>query len=163
MTIKLSCDAHSWETVYENHEFEGPNAGPTVIRFAVRRAKQIWIVAGDLQNVDIWGFAFSLGQVEVRDPNGRNLALASTGAGVTVSSTQHGFGMDRYSQDMLWPIQYDLGFKWTRVGYDMGMFLWVIGVVDFTLHGFPSSSDNRNLYIRESGCLNHIRLSSRLV
>jgi hypothetical protein len=25
---------------------------------------------------------------------------------------------------MLWPIQYDLGFKWLRVGYDMGVFLW---------------------------------------
>ena len=41
-----------------------------------------------------------------------------------MSSTYYGFGMDRYTQDMLWPVQYDLGFKWTRVGYDMGVFLW---------------------------------------
>ena len=46
------------------------------------------------------------------------------GSGVQVSSTYFGFGMDRYTQDMLWPIQYDLGFTWTRVGYDMGMYLW---------------------------------------
>ncbi len=58
------------------------------------------------------------------DGKGDNLALLSRGAGVTVSSTHTGYGMDRYSQDMLWPIQYDLGDKWSRVGYDMGVFLW---------------------------------------
>ncbi|MBN1918230.1 MAG: hypothetical protein JW889_09995, partial [Verrucomicrobia bacterium] len=29
-----------------------------------------------------------------------------------------------FTQDMLWPIQYDLGFKWTRVGYDMSALQW---------------------------------------
>ena len=74
--------------------------------------------------MQIWGRAISIAGLEVRDPDGRNLALASRGAGVTVSSTFYGYGMDRYTQEMLWPIQYDLGFKWTRVGYDMGVYLW---------------------------------------
>lgn len=124
VTIKLSNDARQWETVYENKNFSGPDAGPTVIEFQPRPAKQIWIIANNLPISLPWGHAFSIGEVEVRDPIGNNLALLSKGAGVQVSSTYYGYGMDRFTQDMLWPIQYDLGFKWTRVGYDMGMYLW---------------------------------------
>jgi hypothetical protein len=124
LTIKLSRDARLWETVYENKRFSGPEAGPTVVDFPTRRAKQIWILAGHLQRVGNWGHAWSIGEVEVRDPAGSNLALVSRGAGVQVSSTYYGYGMDRFTQDTLWPLQYDLGFKWTRVGYDMGMYLW---------------------------------------
>ncbi|MBI2844079.1 MAG: discoidin domain-containing protein [Armatimonadetes bacterium] len=124
LTVKLSRDARVWEAVYENTNFSGPNAGPSVISFQPRTAKHIWIVANNLQPVGNWGHAFSIGEVEVRDPGGENLALLAYGAGVQVSSTYYGYGMDRFTQDMLWPIQYDLGFKWTRVGYDMGMYLW---------------------------------------
>jgi hypothetical protein len=124
LTIKLSCDARRWNTVYESKDFKGPDTGPTVIEFPAQRAKQIWIIGGNLQPVQNWGYSFSIGEVEVRDPDGNNLALLKRGAGVTVSSTYYGYGMDRFTQDMLWPIQYDLGFKWTRVGYDMGMYLW---------------------------------------
>ena len=62
-----------------------------------------------------WGHALSIGELEVRDTAGDNLALVSRGAGVQVSSTYYGYGMDRFTQDMLWPLQYDLGFKWTRM------------------------------------------------
>jgi len=124
LTIKLSCDARQWNTVYENKEFEGSDTGPTVIEFPAQRAKQVWIIGGNLQRVQNWGPSFSIGEVEVRDTEGKNLALVSRGAGVSVSSTYYGYGMDRFTQDMLWPIQYDLGFKWTRVGYDMGTYLW---------------------------------------
>jgi hypothetical protein len=124
IVIKLSRDAREWETVYENRDFSGPSAGATVIEFKPRPAKQVWIIANKLPNMGFWGYGFSIGEVEVRDPGGKNLALLSRGAGVQVSSTYYGFGMDRFTQDMLWPIQYDLGFKWTRVGYDMGTFLW---------------------------------------
>ncbi len=124
LTIKLSCNARQWNTVYENRDFSGPDSGPTVVEFPPQSAKQIWIIGGNLQSVLNWGPSFSIGEVEVRDPDGNNMALLSRGAGVTVSSTYYGYGMDRFTQDMLWPIQYDLGFKWTRVGYDMGMYLW---------------------------------------
>jgi len=124
LTIRLSRDAREWETVFECKDFSGPDVGATVIEFAPRRAKQVWIIGNNLPRVQAWGHAFSIGEVEVRDPSGVNLALASRGAGVTVSSTFYGYGMDRFTQDMLWPIQYDLGFTWTRVGYDMGVYLW---------------------------------------
>jgi hypothetical protein len=124
LTIKLSRDARQWETVYDNKNFSGPDAGPTVIEFEPRKAKIIHIIANNLPVRLQWGHAFSIGEVEVRDEKGNNLALLSRGAGVQVSSTYYGYGMDRFTQDLLWPIQYDLGFKWTRVGYDMGMYLW---------------------------------------
>jgi hypothetical protein len=131
LTVKLSCDGENWTTVYENNEFSGPDTGPTAIEFTPQRAKQIWIItqkmantSGDGEHEGDWGHCFSIGEVEVRDPDGNNLALISRGAGVQVSSTYYGYGMDRFTQSMLWPIQYDLGFKWLRVGYDMGLYLW---------------------------------------
>ncbi len=124
LTIKLSRDAAHWETVYENKNFSGPDSGPSVIEFPPRPAKQIWIIGGNLSQVFWYGPAFSIGEVEVRDPEGNNLAHVARGAGVQVSSTDQGLGENRFTMDMIWPLQYDLGFKWTRVGYDLGMFLW---------------------------------------
>ena len=124
LTVKVSRDAAQWDTVYENKDFAGPNDGASVVKFGPRPAKQVWIIGNKLPNVGFWGHGFSIGEVEVRDTQGNNLALLSRGAGVQVSSTYYGFGMDRFTQDMLWPIQYDAGFKWLRVGYDMGMYLW---------------------------------------
>jgi len=124
LAVKLSRDAREWETVFESDDFCGNDSGPNVVNFEPRRAKQIWIIGRNLPQVQNWGHCFSVGEVEVRDPHGTNLAVVSRGAGVTVSSNHLGYGMDRFTQDTLWPIQYDLGFKWSRVGYDMGMFLW---------------------------------------
>lgn len=124
ITVKLSCDSKNWQTVFESTDFSGPDDGPSKIEFTPQTAKQIWIIGGKLKPVQNWGPSFSIGEVQVLDSAGQNLALASRGAAVTVSSTYHGYGMDRFTQEMLWPVQYDLGFKWTRVGYDMGMFLW---------------------------------------
>ena len=71
------------------------------------------------------GHVFSLGELEVRDRTGSNLALVSRGAGVTVSSTSYGLLNDRITQDLLWgPLQYDLGNTWVRVGPDNGSFTW---------------------------------------
>ncbi|MCP4630829.1 MAG: discoidin domain-containing protein, partial [bacterium] len=124
ITVKISCDGMNWETVYENKKFKGPETGPTKIEFEPKRAKQIWIIGEDFPAMLRIGHAFSIGGVEVYDTEGNNQALISRGSGVQVSSSNYGYGMDRFTQKMLWPVQYDLGFKWTRVGYDMGMFLW---------------------------------------
>jgi hypothetical protein len=125
LTVKLSRDAREWETVYETKELTGPDSGPTVVAFSPRRAKQIWVIAENLPNKAAdFGHVISIGSLEVRSPTGENLALVSKGAGVQVSSTHYGYGMDRFTQATLWPIQYDLGFKWLRVGYDMSVYLW---------------------------------------
>lgn len=130
LEIKLSRDARNWETVYINKDLPACEVGSKVIEFQTRRAKQIWIIGNQLrlgEGASPWetlGYAFSLGEVEVRNPDGQNLALISRGAGVTVSSTYHGFAMNRYTHDMLWPTLYDLGAKWIRVGFDLGLMLW---------------------------------------
>ena len=124
LTIKVSRDGKDWQTVYENSEFTGSDAGANLITIQPQPAKMVWVIGKTFANVGEWGPSFSLGQLEVLNPTGENLALVSRGSGVQVSTTHYGYGMDRFTQEMLWPIQYDLGFKWTRVGYDMGTFLW---------------------------------------
>jgi hypothetical protein len=124
--VKLSRDGARWETVYENKSLAGDPSGRTELKFASRRAKQIWVVAKDLpEKADWMGHIFSLGELEAHDRSGTNLALVSRGAGVRVSSTSYGLLNDRITQDLLWgPLQYDLGNKWVRVGPDNGSFTW---------------------------------------
>jgi hypothetical protein len=125
LSMKLSRDAHHWETVYQTDEFTAdPAMDPIELRFEARRAKQVWIIGEEFPDVLGLGHCFSIAGVHVLSTDGTNLALHSRGAGVTVSSTHLGYGMDRFTQDMLWPIQYDLGFKWMRVGYDMSALQW---------------------------------------
>ena len=79
--VKLSKDAWHWETIYSSKDFAGDPSGISVIKFASRRAKQVWITANRFP-VKLWwlGHCFSIGEVEVRDPAGNNLALVSRGA-----------------------------------------------------------------------------------
>ncbi len=123
--VQTSCDARRWETVYRTDSLApDPGMAPLDVRFEPRRAKQIRIIGEEFPEVLTFGHCFSIAEVEVLSSAGANLALHSRGAGVTVSSTHLGYGMDRFTQDMLWPVQYDLGFKWMRVGYDMSALQW---------------------------------------
>ncbi|HAK97407.1 MAG TPA: hypothetical protein DCM87_21075 [Planctomycetes bacterium] len=125
LAVKLSRDGRRWETVREIDDLAaGPAMDPIELRFEARRAKQVWIIGEEVPDVLGLGHCFSIAEVEVLSSSGANLALHSRGAGVTVSSTHLGYGMDRFTQDMLWPVQYDLGFKWARVGYDMSALQW---------------------------------------
>ena len=125
LTIRVSLDARRWDTVYQTDAYVPTDIGDrNEISFDRRQAKQIWILGDDLPSCHYFGHCFSVAGIEVLDEKGEDVALISRGAGVQVSSTHTGFGMDRFTQDMLWPTQYDLGFKWTRVGYAMGLFLW---------------------------------------
>jgi hypothetical protein len=125
LEIRLSRDAWHWTTVYKTDAYTPRDvAGRNEIRFNRQLAKQIWIIGKDLPQTHQFGHSFSIAGVEVLDQDGKNVALISRGAGVQVASTHTGYGMDRYTQDNLWPTQYDLGFKWTRVGYDMSWLQW---------------------------------------
>ncbi|HEY3376938.1 MAG TPA: hypothetical protein VGL77_05525 [Armatimonadota bacterium] len=116
LTIRLSCDGRLWETVYE-----GPSGAADAREFVcdvpTQRAKQIWIIGRNLPRVENWLFSFSISSVEVYDAEERNIALASYGVGVTVSSTQHSMGQTIEEHRDLWPIHTDLGLKFVRVGY----------------------------------------------
>jgi hypothetical protein len=125
LEVRVSADAKHWDIVFASEDFStGPAGEPRTARFQPRAVKQVLVAGRRLPWVLNLGCCFSISSIEVLDESGTNLALLSRGAGVDVSSTNTGFGMDRWTQEMLWPIQYDVGYKWARVGYDMGSFLW---------------------------------------
>ena len=115
INIKASLDGADWHTLYDgptdkaNSDFE--------CRFDKQPAKQIWITAGALPLVENILYAFSIAEVEVYDDRGKNIALASRGAGVTVNSTHHSPGQELAAHRWYWPLHHDAGFKWVRVGY----------------------------------------------
>ena len=125
LTIKVSRDSWHWETVYQNPSYKVPeDTKPRVFSFKPIRAKQVWIIGRNLPEVYFKTYSFSLAEVEVIDETDDNLALASRGAGVTVSSTNHGIMRERELRKMLWAVHYDLGLKWVRVAYTSGILNW---------------------------------------
>ncbi len=117
LTIKLSRDGLNWATVFDGASGDTPERREFTCEFARQPAKQVWIVGRGLPRVENWLHAFSIAGVEVVDGAGANVALATRGVGVTVSSTQHSMGQTRDEHRWLWPIHADLGLKWVRIGY----------------------------------------------
>lgn len=117
ITIKASTDNRVWETVYNGPTKDSPAKFDFEFRFTARPAKQIWITAGNLPLVENILYAFSIAEVEVYDTAGKNVALATCGTGVTVNSTHHSPGQELVAHRWYWPLHYDAGFKWARVGY----------------------------------------------
>lgn len=117
LEVRVARDGMTWETVFAGPSGDTPAQREFRCTFPARPAKQIWIVGTQLQRVENWHFSFSVAAAEVLDAEGRNLALASLGTGVTVSSTQHSGGQTREEHHRLWPLFADLGLKWIRIGY----------------------------------------------
>ncbi len=119
LSIRLSTDAWHWETVYHTESLQPPSPPGQPLRFSFkpRRAKQIWIIGEHFPALLNFGHCFYLPEVEAYDDSGTNVALASRGTGITVSSTNYGYGNKREEHDALWPTHYDLGVKWVRISY----------------------------------------------
>jgi len=118
LKVKLSRDAWHWETVFAGPAQDLEHVGwRHEVKFTPQRAKQIWVIGESFPRVENFGHCFSIAGLEVIDEAGRNLALATQGAGVTVSSTHYGLGDERESHENLWGVHWDLGLKWVRVGY----------------------------------------------
>lgn len=126
LKIEVSRDAWHWETVYEGYKLQPPPEGkPQVFTFAPRPLKQVRVTANNLRTAIAESFiVFSVAGVEVHDEDGNNVALSSRGAGVTVSSTNHGAAGEKSLEDMLWPVHYDLGLKWVRLAYWDSVLNW---------------------------------------
>ena len=121
LTVKSSRDAWHWETVYESQDVNIETPEVLEIKFEPRRAKQIWVIGNNFTKRTSLPSSFgsltffSIGEMEVRDPAGNDLALVSRGAGVTVSSTNFTHYDNRLTQNALWgPLHYDVGMKWLR-------------------------------------------------
>jgi hypothetical protein len=117
LSIKVSRDSAQWDTVFDGPSGDRPDKLDCEFRFPARPAKQIWITGNRLPLVENILYAFSLAEVEVYTASGQNVALATCGTGVTVNSTHHSPGMELASHRWYWPLHYDVGIKWARVGY----------------------------------------------
>ena len=121
LRVEVSRDGYRWEEV-------GLLSGTGIAREVVigsRQVKQVRVTARRLPQINLaaaagavpLGYGFCVSDIEIRDEQGDNVALLSKGAGVTVSSTNYGYGDKRSMQDMLWPMHYDLGVKHLKIAY----------------------------------------------
>jgi len=128
LTVELSRDAWHWLDVFHCEDLSTHTEESGAVKVTLREpvlAKQALISGRDFSKIGYEGYMFSINGVELRNPEGINLALVSKGAGVTVSSTSDIHNSDRYSANSLWgPLQYDVGNKWVKTGSDSGSALW---------------------------------------
>jgi hypothetical protein len=132
LEVKVSRDAWHWETIYSNQDVDITVEDRLEMKFEPRPVKQVWIVGNNFQTrINTPSSAgpitfFSIVGVEVNDIAGKNLALVSRGAGVTVSSTYFGHADNRLTQAELWaPLHYDAGLTWLRIaGAEAGAYDW---------------------------------------
>jgi hypothetical protein len=117
LTIKASRDGRAWDTLCDGTTADAPSKFDCEFRFPARPVKQLWITAGALPLVENILYACSLAEVEVYDGSGANVALVSRGTGITGNSTYHSPGQELAAHRWYWPLHYDAGFKWARVGY----------------------------------------------
>lgn len=117
MALALSCDAWRWTDVFTGPLGAASEQETFEVAFTPRRAKQIRLTATKLRQVEFFLYALSLAEIEVFDTQGRNVALVSRGATIAVNATRHQEMPLNMQQRALWPVQWDLGVKWIRVGY----------------------------------------------
>jgi len=117
MTVSVSCDAYHWTDVHAGPTGDDAKREVFAVDFKPMRAKQVMIRADRLCMVEAFMYACSFAELEIVEPSGENAALASRGSTVCVTSTRHNEMPSMCAQKDLWPIHWDGGFKWVRVGY----------------------------------------------
>ena len=116
MSVAVACDAYRWQDVFTGELRDSEDKESFEVSFTPRRAKQIRLSATRLRQVERCLYALSLAEIEILDTAGRNVALVSYGTTIAVNAT-FSTGLPLAQQKALWPVQWDLGVKWVRVGY----------------------------------------------
>lgn len=116
VTIKTSVDAYEWNTQFDG-EVDRDNLETFEFDMSNAPCKQLLIIGDDMTECENQGYSFSVASVEAYDENGKNVALHSKGACVTVSSQTTLGGNERGVAMYNWQLHMDLGFKWSRIGY----------------------------------------------
>lgn len=117
LEIRVSRDSAHWETVYAGPSGDTPDQLEFAYEFSPTLAKQVMIIGSGYRRMENLLCCFSISNVEVYDTQMINRALVSSGCGITVSSVHAGLGLEVETHRWLWPVQHDLGLKWSRVGY----------------------------------------------
>ena len=121
ITIKASTDAYHWHTCY--HAVLD-DLDPESFTFPAIPCKQLLIEGDDLMVCENWGYVFSIASVEAYDSDGENAALFSKGVCVAASSVNSLAQNELESSWWYWPAHFDLGVKWSRVGYHEDPINW---------------------------------------
>lgn len=129
--VQSSSNGADWRMIYAS---PGPitpdDAGRFRVEIEPHKAQEIRVLVTEAGDAPIWGFGFfgikgvALTELVVLDERGKNVALASCGSNVFVSATEYGYDFKRMVQDQLWPIHYDIGFKYLRIAYWDSVLNW---------------------------------------
>ena len=117
LTVEVSRDACTWEKVFEGPTGDVPTNESFRVDFAARPVKQVRLTATKMRLVGRSLYSVSLAEVSVLGADGTNWARADLGGTVAVSSTAYQAIPYPAQQRELWPVHWDLGLKWVRVGY----------------------------------------------
>ena len=124
LEIRLSRDGKEWVTVFNGSSNDNPEKYDFTFSFSPTMAKQVLIIGSMYHRMENLLYCFSISCVEVYTPENENLALVSQGTGITVSSVLVGGAQEIESHRWYWPIQYDMGLKWARIGYHDDTINW---------------------------------------
>ena len=124
LTVEFSVDGWHWDKVFEGETNDTDDKEFFEIKTDLRPVRMVRITGTKLIMVENLMFCFSIANVEVYDENDTNVALVSKGVGVQVNSTTHSHGMEMEVQRTLFPIHYDIGAKWLRIGFHDDVINW---------------------------------------
>ncbi len=120
MKIDYCSDGFTWNTLFEGETATLVKDGVLTVsgpeNSAPIRAKSLKVTALESVNTENFGYSFSVGELQVLDEHNTNIAHISQGTGIVASSTEHGRN-EIEMQRVLWPVQVEAGFKWSRIGY----------------------------------------------
>jgi hypothetical protein len=151
LIIKASRDAYHWDILFEGSAEDNPDKEIFEYTFPAARYKQIWVLGDQLKLCELYFHLFSIACIEIYDLQGRNVALASYGSGVTASSTAHGHGCERETHQWLWPIHLDCGLKWTRIGYHDDPINWHWVEKEKGILRFDEEAENSITFLAKNG------------
>lgn len=124
LTVEYSVDGWHWEKVFEGETNDTDDKEFFEIQTDLKPVRMVRITGTQLVMVENLMYCFSIANVEVYDENDNNIALVHKGVGVQVNSTTHSHGQEMEVQRTLFPVHYDLGLKWIRIGYHDDVINW---------------------------------------
>lgn len=124
LKIEFSIDGTNWDCVFDGDTNDNEEKEFFEMKMELKTVRMIRITGTNLTRVENLLYTFSIANVEVYDEQDINIALLNKGVGIEVNSTTHTHGQELEVQRYLFPVHYDLGCKWIRVGYHDDVINW---------------------------------------
>lgn len=124
LVVEFSTDGCRWKKVFEGETHDSEEKEFFEIATELQSVRMVRITGTKLPMVENLMYCFSIANVEIYDGSGVNAALVTKGVGIEVNSTTHSHGQEMEVQRTLFPVHYDLGLKWVRIGYHDDVINW---------------------------------------